>query len=263
MATGCHDVMTILLLLCSVYMMPHKIKIRFGLKLRKVFKLNNIAVSDSLRFTLKGIKAADTVEIEPNCSFLEGRQLWTMGAFSYCYSSLPENTVVGRYCSIAAGVKVLGSQHPIERFTTSTVTYSKYPFILSDWGALKQVEFNGESEDPITIGNDVWIGGDVILKPGITIGDGAVIAQNALVTKDIPPYTIVGGIPAKKIRDRFDKKSVSDLLRLEWWKYSCLDFKDYPVDSDIHVFIKYLENSVENNSLAEFSPEKIKLERFK
>ena len=71
----------------------------------------------------------------------------------------------------------------------------------------------------IVIGNDVWIGYEAVILAGVTIGDGAVIGSRAVVTKDVPPYTIVGGVPAKTIRRRFDKDTVEELLRLRWWDW--------------------------------------------
>ena len=77
-----------------------------------------------------------------------------------------------------------------------------------------------DNKGDIIIGNDVWIGFEAVILAGVTIGDGAIIGARAVVTKDVPPYTIVGGIPAKPIKKRFDEDVISDLLRVKWWDWS-------------------------------------------
>lgn len=169
------------------------------------------------------------VEVEPYCGFLVGNNVWSMGAFSYSWSSLPLNTKVGRYCSIARGVTVLGKRHPMEWISTSSFTYDGSFSIFS-----KFVEHEGSGSFPVRkapnykegvlIGNDVWIGANVTLKPGISIGNGAVIAAGSMVTKDIPAYAVYGGNPAKHIKNRFSDSIVNKISLLEWWNYKFTDF---------------------------------------
>ena len=121
---------------------------------------------------------------------------------------------IGKFCSIAKGVIVfLGANHRVDWFTT-------YPF-----GHYKQEEFpkvkkehgHPSTKGDVTIGNDVWIATNATIMSGVRIGDGAVIAANSVVTKDVPPYTIVAGNPAKQIRKRFSDEVINKLLELKWW----------------------------------------------
>lgn len=118
---------------------------------------------------------------------------------------------IGKYCSIAAGVQIfLGGNHRTEWVT-------QYPFAsILDLPGRDQ---DGYSNGPIVIGHDVWIGTDAMLMSGITIGDGAVVAAGSVVTKDVPPYTIVGGNPAKTIRLRFDPQTVERVHQMRWWDW--------------------------------------------
>lgn len=114
---------------------------------------------------------------------------------------------------------------------------------------------NPLSNSPIiTIKNDVWIGQNVVLKAGITVGNGAVIASNSVVIKDVPDYAIVGGVPAKVIRYRFDDIVIQSLLGLKWWDYSCLDFADIPMDVSIDRFIDEMSSQIEEGQLQAYSP---------
>lgn len=170
---------------------------------------------------------------------------FSVGAFSYANNWLPWDTKIGRYCSIAPRVEVMTAQHPIERFTTSPITY------LSRWPGYAQREFQTEWEiEPFqemppapVIGNDVWIGQDVLIKGGITIGDGACIASRAVVSKDVPPYAIMGGVPARVIRYRFTEAQRERMLALKWWQYRFVDLPKTPKD-DIDRFCDGLEELV-------------------
>lgn len=192
----------------------------------------------------------EPIRIEPYCSFEENRHLWTMGSFSYCHSNLPAGSTVGRYCSIAINLWVMGLQHPLTRFTSSPITY--HPDIFGLNGALSTVKI--DEPKPITIKNDVWIGQNVTIKPGVTIGNGAVIGAHSLVTKDVPDYAVVGGIPAKVIKYRFDEATVEELLALQWWQYSCLDFSDIAMDEDIREFIAKLKEKIASGKIEQYIP---------
>ena len=152
----------------------------------------------------------------------------TIGAFSYVETpSLKAD--IGRYCSIANQVAVFGERHPIERVTSSPITYcfaanwNKPQFLRAHralLGGQHQPDFVGMRPfvRPI-VQHDVWIGQHVQLAQGITIGTGAVIGAGAVVTEDVAPYTIVGGNPARPIRDRFASTVSERLLAAQWWQY--------------------------------------------
>ena len=111
-----------------------------------------------------------------------------------------QNTTIGNYCSIARNVSIGLGLHPLNLFSTSPIFYKRQNALLLDLIS-KDNEF--KEYQPITIGNDVWIGANAIIMDGITIGNGAVIAAGAVVTKNVPAYAIMGGVPAKLIKYRF------------------------------------------------------------
>lgn len=130
---------------------------------------------------------------------------------------------VGRYSSIALGVKNIGGNHPTRKQVStypdfySANTTDAIPFVRKQ--KFEEFEYVEENHRFLNrIGNDVWIGTDAVIMQGVTIGDGAVVAAGALVTKDVPPYAIVGGVPAKIIRYRFAQNEVNFLKELQWWQ---------------------------------------------
>lgn len=136
----------------------------------------------------------------------------------YHYPINQDQLIIGKFCSIASGVKFLfnSANHTLSSLST-------YPFSLffEEWGLdKKNVVESWDNKGDIIIGNDVWIGFEAVLLAGVTIGNGAIIGTRAVVTKDVPPYTIVGGIPAKPIKKRFDEDTISDLLCIKWWDWS-------------------------------------------
>ncbi|NUQ87207.1 MAG: CatB-related O-acetyltransferase [Glycomyces artemisiae] len=136
------------------------------------------------------------------------------------YSYGPEKLRIGRYCALATGTRFLmaGADHPM-------VGVSTFPFAIfgGDWTeSTLDIVMNVASRGDTTVGNDVWTGYNTTVMPGVTIGDGAIIASGAVVTADVPPYTIVGGNPAKPIRKRFSDEEIDLLLRAAWW--------DWPVE---------------------------------
>lgn len=150
--------------------------------------------------------------------------LASVGAFSYSYSGLPDGASVGRYCSISGGLRFIDSSHPLELLTTSALTFRPANHLFREFVTDAITEHaDGYSTTPDKpyprIGNDVWIGSNVTLAMGIEIGTGAVVATNSTVTRDVPPYAIVGGNPAQVIKYRFDEATIERLLSSRWWSY--------------------------------------------
>lgn len=143
------------------------------------------------------------------------------GAFSYISPGVRfHRTRIGRYCSIGDGVYIL-SQHPTTTLSSSPVFYQTLfasPFI-------SQTKMSYDNLAQTTIGNDVWIGSDVKIKTGVTIGDGAVIGAGSVVTKNVVPFSIVGGVPAKLIKMRFATEIIDRIQALQWWQYNLLNYE--------------------------------------
>ena|ERR1039457_4018504 len=141
------------------------------------------------------------------------------------YSQINPGTMIGsgeigKFCSIAPGCLIGMPEHPVNYISTSPHTY--------DQGNLFDITTCWESiTSPPRIGNDVWIGGNAVIMQGVTVSDGAIIAAGAVVTKDVPPYAVVGGVPAKIIRYRFSDEAISYLLDWRWWDLSELELKKY------------------------------------
>lgn len=135
----------------------------------------------------------------------------------YHYPINKDRLIIGKFCSIACGAKFLFNS---ANHTLNSLSNYTFPLFFEEWDLdKKDVTSAWDNKGDIVIGNDVWIGYDALIMAGVTIGDGAIIAARAVVTKDIPPYTIVGGVPTKEIRKRFDAETISKLLELQWWNW--------------------------------------------
>ncbi|MBQ7413357.1 MAG: CatB-related O-acetyltransferase [Alphaproteobacteria bacterium] len=135
-------------------------------------------------------------------------------------------TKIGHFCSIGANVDLGPGQHPTNWLSSNSFQYEPELKISSE-----QRVYPFLRARPVLIGNDVWIGTDVIVQDGVTIGDGAVVGSNAVVTKDVPPYAIVGGVPARVIRYRFPPEIIEQLLDLKWWNLPDEEIAKLPFDN--------------------------------
>ena len=135
----------------------------------------------------------------------------------YHYPINHDRLIIGKFCSIACGARFLfnSANHSM----TSLATYP-FPIFFEEWGLdVNHITEAWDNKGDIAIGSDVWIGYEAVIFAGVTIGDGAIIGTRAVVTKDVPPYTIVGGVPAKPIRKRFSDETISALLTERWWDW--------------------------------------------
>ena len=135
----------------------------------------------------------------------------------YHYPINQDRLIIGKFCSIACGAKFLfnSANHTLKSLSNYT-----FPLFFEEWGLdKKNVASAWDNRGDIIIGNDVWIGYEAVIMAGVHIGDGAVIAARAVVTKDVPPYTIVGGTPARKIRMRFEEEIIAKLQQIQWWNW--------------------------------------------
>ena len=135
----------------------------------------------------------------------------------YHYPVNGDKLRIGKFCSIACGAKFLfnSANHTLRSLSTYP-----FPIFYEEWGLEgKDIRQAWDNKGDIVIGNDVWIGYQAVILAGVTVGDGAIIGSRAVVTRDVPPYTIVGGVPAKPIRKRFDEETIARLRALRWWDW--------------------------------------------
>jgi len=157
----------------------------------------------------------------------KGVEVFKLSLGDYSYLSGPglvEEAKIGKFCSIARDVIIGVRGHNYEWVTTSPIITSK------EYGFVDQDIAQPQKEAPV-IGNDVWVGMSTIIMRGVEIGDGAVIAAGSVVTSNVLPYSIVGGVPAKHIRYRFDEDQIQKLLKIKWW-----DWEDKIIKENLHLF---------------------------
>mgnify|MGYP005771833653 FL=1 len=150
--------------------------------------------------------------------FVNDPMLFEKNNVLYHYPINHDKLQIGKFCSIACGAKFLFNS---ANHTLSSLSTYPFPLFFEEWGLEKKSVMKAwDNKGDIVIGNDVWIGYEAVVLAGVTIGDGAIIGTRAVVTKDVPPYTIVGGVPAKPIKRRFPEETISALLEIQWWNWS-------------------------------------------
>ena len=135
----------------------------------------------------------------------------------YHYPINRDRLIIGKFCSIACGAKFLFNS---ANHTLSSLSTYPFPLFFEEWGLEKRnVAESWDNKGDIVLGNDVWIGYEAVIMAGVTIGAGAIIGTRAVVTKDVPPYTVAGGIPAKPIKKRYPEETIAALSELKWWDW--------------------------------------------
>lgn len=174
------------------------------------------------------------------CEILADTSLHTVELGDYSYLGqrcIVGDAAIGKFCAIAAEVRIGAPNHPMDRPSMHRFTYCPEYY---DADAVRDHSFfDARKSDRVVIGNDVWIGHGVIVLPGVSVGDGAVLAAGAVVTRDVQPYTIVGGVPAKFLRERFTREIAAKLAAIGWWDWPFETIMDRLADfqsSDIEAF---------------------------
>ena len=224
---------------------------------------NNISFDNRFRPRLKlgdEISFHDNLAVEPYIGFHGGNNLFNQGFMSYSNSNLPLDIKIGRYCSLAWGISFVSWNHPYSCLSTNIFTHDRQTDLtvraIRDFSPEgKYFNFVPAPQKPqVEIQNDVWIGQNATLLAGITVGTGSIIAANSIVTKNVDPYSIVGGNPARIIKYRFPKEIIERLLLTKWWEYKFTDFSELNI-AHIESFLNDFEKN--NKDLNKYVPDKI------
>ncbi len=198
-----------------------------------------------------------------------------LGAFSYAVSGYYFATRIGRFTSIGEMVQVGRGNHPTNWFSSAPIFYEDFDSIYNnvDQSQIKNADLGNITKEsfyysappslvkPVVIGNDVWIGHGAFILPGITIGDGAIIGAHSTVTKDVPPYSIVVGNPARIVKYRFPDEIIRRFLQLKWWNYTIGSIGGIPIDN-VQESLDIIESRIENGLCELYYPKLVKLEEI-
>lgn len=195
---------------------------------------------DSKAFFHKNAKIEHPIVLS---SFSEVHDEVKIGKYSAIgrHTIIYRNTNIGRYCSIGRYVEIGLARHPIDWLSTHVFQFNLGLFKAdSELNQIKLKKRNELMHPQTIIGNDVWIGAKASIASGITIGDGAIILAHACVTKDVEPYSIVGGVPAHTVKKRFSNENITRLLAIKWWEFPASKLKNVDFDN-IEIAIPQLE----------------------
>lgn len=183
--------------------------------------------NDTQTVYLKSVVTRPTIEVGDFTiynDFVNNPRDFEKNNVLYHYPINNDRLIIGKFCSIACGAKFIFNcaNHALKSLSTYT-----FPLFFEEWGLPKsEVTSAWDNKGDIVIGNDVLIGYDAVIMAGVRIGDGAIIGTRAVVTKDVEPYSIVGGVPAKEIRKRFPPEVIKKLMELQWWNWPLEKIKD-------------------------------------
>lgn len=198
-----------------------------------------------------------------------------VGAFTYINPfGTYSNTTIGRYCSIAQWVITGPGQHNTSYLSTHPFVYDpndgtarlgayeSYSRILGKTPIQSATVPRSVASKDVKIGNDVWVGARVIIMQGVTVSDGAVLAAGSVVTKDVEPYTIVGGVPARPIRKRFDDAMIAELLELRWWDYDMSAVSNQVNYGDPQAVSAFMKHGIIDGRIQRALFRKLRIERI-